>query len=207
MFVVASWFYWKKLFVVAYPTIYIYRVIQNDCRCFNNCHLVLQMQPHVISFYVVTSRIRFMFLHFPLGVRRMLLRSIRRTPSQLHSLQQIPKQHDMLPQHLVYKNELNREYVITLARNDETPRWWSEKIETCRSGFKWKLYRCICWLIVEVILIFVYCFHFHIFFQISLHLRGVELASLEVCMVIISLTGRGEWQGATNSFVLRIWLL
>ena len=30
-------------------------------------------------------------------------------------------QHDMLPQHLVYKNELNREYVITLARNDETP--------------------------------------------------------------------------------------
>ena len=48
-------------------------------------------------------------------------RSIRRTPSQLHSLQQIPTQHDMLPQHLVYKNELNREYVITLARNDETP--------------------------------------------------------------------------------------
>ena len=36
------------------------------------------------------------------------LRSIRRTPSQLHSLQQIPTQHDMLPQHLVYKNELNR---------------------------------------------------------------------------------------------------
>jgi len=39
--------------------------------------------------------------------------------SQLHS-QQIPTRHDMLP-HLVYKNELNREYVITLARNDETP--------------------------------------------------------------------------------------
>ena len=79
--------------------------------------------------------------------------SIRRTPSQLHSLQQIPKQHDMLPQHLVYKNELNREYVITLARNDETPWWWSEKIETCRSGFKcfkWNLNRRICWLIVEV---------------------------------------------------------
>jgi len=64
-----------------------------------------------------------------LGVRRMLrskglvtsLRSIRRTHSQLHSLQHIPTQHDMLPQHLVYKNELNREYVITLARNDETP--------------------------------------------------------------------------------------
>ena len=29
------------------------------------CHLVLQMQAHVISFYGVTSRIRFMFLHFP----------------------------------------------------------------------------------------------------------------------------------------------
>jgi len=27
----------------------------------------------------------------------------------------------MLPQHVVYKNEPNREYVITLARNDETP--------------------------------------------------------------------------------------
>jgi len=83
------------------------------------------------------------------------LRSIRSTPSQLHSLQQIPMQHDMLPQHLVYKNELNCEYVIPLARNDETPWWWSEKIETCRSGlkcFKWKLYRCISWLIVEVIL-------------------------------------------------------
>ena len=79
--------------------------------------------------------------------------SIRRTASQLHSLQQIPTQHVMLPQHLVYKNELNREYVINLARNDETPWWWSEKIETCRSGFKcfkWKLYRCICWLLVEV---------------------------------------------------------
>ena len=46
---------------------------------------------------------------------------IRRTLSQLHSLQQIPTQYDMLPQHLVYINEVNREYVITLARNDETP--------------------------------------------------------------------------------------
>ena len=48
----------------------------------------------------------------------MLRSSIRRTPSQLHSLQQIPTQHDMLPQHFVYKSELNREYVITLARKD-----------------------------------------------------------------------------------------
>ena len=29
------------------------------------CHLVLQTQPHVISFCGVTSRIRFMFLLFP----------------------------------------------------------------------------------------------------------------------------------------------
>jgi len=53
-------------------------------------------------------------------VRLILLRTILRTPSQLHSLQQIPSQHDMVPEHLVYKNELNHEYVVTLARNDET---------------------------------------------------------------------------------------
>jgi len=53
------------------------------------------------------------------GVLRML--RIRSTPTQLHSLQQVPAQHDMLPQHIVYKNELNGEYVITLERNDETP--------------------------------------------------------------------------------------
>ena len=46
---------------------------------------------------------------------------VRRTPSQLHTLQQTPTQHDMLPQHLVYKNELNREYVITLARKTKLP--------------------------------------------------------------------------------------
>ena len=40
-----------------------YRVIRNDCWGFNN--LILQMQPHVISFYGVTSRIRFMFFLFP----------------------------------------------------------------------------------------------------------------------------------------------
>ena len=49
------------------------------------------------------------------------LRNIRPSPSQIHSLQHIPTQHDTLPQHLVYKNEPNREYVISLARNDETP--------------------------------------------------------------------------------------
>jgi len=50
-----------------------------------------------------------------------MLHSEGRTPNQLHTLQQIPTQHDMLPQHLAHKNELDHEYVITLARNDETP--------------------------------------------------------------------------------------
>ena len=35
--------------------------------------------------------------------------------------QSLTTQYDMLPQHLVYKNELNREYIVTLARNDENP--------------------------------------------------------------------------------------
>jgi len=52
-----------------YKPVNTYRVIQNDFWGFNNLsytiHLVLQMQPHVISFYGVTSRIRFMFLLFP----------------------------------------------------------------------------------------------------------------------------------------------
>ena len=58
---------------------------------------------------------------------RMLLhtcysRSIQRTPSQLHSQQRIPTQHDMLPQHHVYRNELNCEcYNITLARRNIAP--------------------------------------------------------------------------------------
>ena len=34
-------------------------------RCYSPGHLVLQMQPHVISFYGVTWRIRFIFLFFP----------------------------------------------------------------------------------------------------------------------------------------------
>jgi len=45
-------------------------------------------------------------------------------------------QHDMLPQHLVCKYELNCKYCnITLARN-KAPWWWSDKIETCRSVLK-----------------------------------------------------------------------
>jgi len=34
-------------------------------RVLTTCHLVLQLQLHVISFYGVTSKIRFMFLLFP----------------------------------------------------------------------------------------------------------------------------------------------
>ena len=50
--------------------------------------------------------------------------------------QHIPTQHDMLPQHLLCKYELNCEYCnITLARN-KAPWWWSDKIETCRSVLK-----------------------------------------------------------------------
>ena len=44
-------------------------------------------------------------------------------------------QHDMLPQHLVCKYELNCVYCnITLVRN-KAPWWWSDKIETCWSVF------------------------------------------------------------------------
>jgi len=61
--------------------------------------------------------------------------------------QHIPTQHDMLPQHLNCKYELNCEYYnIILARN-KAPWWWSDKIETCRSvlrGFKSILCEIIC---------------------------------------------------------------
>ena len=63
--------------------------------------------------------------------------------------QHIPTQHDMLPQYLFCKYELNCEYCnIPLARN-KAPWWWSDKIETCRSVLKcfiWN-YMCIRWLI------------------------------------------------------------
>ena len=50
------------------------------------------------------------------------VRSTRRTPSQLHSQEHISTQHDMLPQHPVYKNELNCEcYNITLAWKNIAP--------------------------------------------------------------------------------------
>jgi len=62
-----------------------------------------------------------MFRSFQIRCRECSWLGVRRTPSQLHSLQRIPTQHDMLPRHLVHKNELTREYIITLARSDETP--------------------------------------------------------------------------------------
>ena len=74
----------------------------------------------------------------------------------LHSQQHNSTQHDMLPQHPVYKNELDSEcYNITLSRKNIASWWWSEKIETCRSVFNcfmWNLYKCKCWLRIEAIL-------------------------------------------------------
>ena len=63
--------------------------------------------------------------------------------------QHIPTQHDMLPQHLVCKYELNCEYCIITLTKKKAPWWWSDKIETCRSVLKcfmWN-YMCIRWLI------------------------------------------------------------
>ena len=63
--------------------------------------------------------------------------------------QHIPTQHDMLPQHLICKYELNCEYCnITLARN-KAPWWWCDKIETCRIVLECFMgnYMCIRWFI------------------------------------------------------------
>jgi len=65
----------------------------------------------------------------------------RRTPSHCSTTQ-----HDMLPQHLVCKYELNCEYCNTTLARNKALWWWSDKIEICRSVlkcFKWvymKLY-------------------------------------------------------------------
>ena len=50
--------------------------------------------------------------------------------------QHIPTQHDMLPQHLVCKYELNCEYCNIILAKNKAPWWWSDKIETCRSVLK-----------------------------------------------------------------------
>jgi len=46
-------------------------------RVLTTCHLVLQMQPHVISFHGVTSRIRFMFLLLLLIIQLLIYRFIQ----------------------------------------------------------------------------------------------------------------------------------
>jgi len=50
LYVHALWFYKHQPMMIRY---------------YSPGHLVLQMQPHVISFHGVTSKIRFMFLLFP----------------------------------------------------------------------------------------------------------------------------------------------
>jgi len=66
---------------------------------------------------------------------------------------------DMLPQHHVYRNELNCEsYNTTLARRNVAPWWWSKKKRSKHVGvilivfkcFMWNLCKCNCWLIIEV---------------------------------------------------------
>jgi len=67
-----------------------------------------------------------------------------------HAPQHIPTQHDVLPEHLVCKYELNCEYCnITLERN-KAPWWWSDKIETCQSVLK-----CFKSVLCEIICAFV----------------------------------------------------
>ena len=51
----------------------LYRVIRNDCRGFNNLSYTIHLRFLVISFYVVTSRIRFMFLLLPQVSRNLRL--------------------------------------------------------------------------------------------------------------------------------------
>jgi len=77
-------------------------------------------------------------------------------PSQLNSQQRTLAQHDMLPQHTVYRNELNCAcFNITLARKKTQLPEDDLRIETCRGNFKClyvRLYKCICWLIIKAIL-------------------------------------------------------
>ena len=67
-----------------------------------------------------------------------------------YPLLHIPTQHDMLPQHLVCRYELNCEFCnITLARNKD-PWWWYDRIETCRSVLK-----CFKSVLCEIICAFI----------------------------------------------------
>jgi len=54
---------------------------------------------------------------------QIIIREFRRSLLKLlhiHDLVRFRKE-GVVPQHVVYENELNREYVITLTRKDETP--------------------------------------------------------------------------------------
>ena len=55
---ILGWHHFSHLSHSENTNVNIYRVIRNDCQGF-------KMQPHVISFYGIMSRIRFMFLLFP----------------------------------------------------------------------------------------------------------------------------------------------
>ena len=80
----------------------------------NNPQVSKQLKPKYIKVKISGQK--------PQDKKSPSLRSVRCTPSQLLSVQHIPTQHDMLPQHLVCKKELNCEYCnITLARNNKAP--------------------------------------------------------------------------------------
>jgi len=104
------------------------------------------------------------------------LRSIRCTPSQLHSQQCIPTQHDMLPQHHVYRNELNCEcYNITSKLKHSSLMMIYKRLKhvgvilIVLSVFMWNLSKCNCWLIIEVILQNKQCNN-KVYCQSSVHL-------------------------------------
>ena len=55
-------------------SVYYTGLFEMIVRVLTTFHFVLQMQPHVICFYGVTSRIRFMFLLFPPGIPELKVR-------------------------------------------------------------------------------------------------------------------------------------
>ena len=60
-----------------------------------------------------------MFRSFQIIIREFRLSLLKLL--HIHDLVRFCKPDVVAAYHAVYKNELNREYVITLARNDETP--------------------------------------------------------------------------------------
>jgi len=55
-------------------SVYYTGLFEMIVRVLTTFHFVLQMQPHVICFYGVTSRIRFMFLLFPPSIPELKVR-------------------------------------------------------------------------------------------------------------------------------------